>query len=89
MSCCCEDALAIFKEREGIDSDGKIVRVTIPGVDFHVYYRSERLICNQVNSPIPPYIGPPSKAPKEYYGNGTFEVDKELTSLVRNVILIE
>lgn len=56
MSFCCEDAIAVYEKRRGIDEDGKIVKVTIPGVGFHVYYRSENRVHNQTNSPIPPYI---------------------------------
>ncbi len=82
MPGCCEDALAVFEERKNMDKYPKIVKVTIPGMPSHVYYRSENYIHNQVNSPIPGYTGPTSNAPKDFYGEGTYKVDKKMMSLV-------
>jgi len=69
---CCEDALAVYEQRKDRDKNPRIVRLR--GFPFHVYYRSDNYIHNEINSPILPYSGPVSGAPEKFYGHGTYRV---------------
>jgi|GEM_PF-2296674 len=77
---CCEDAIAVYEERKGIDRKGVIVQPTHPHLDFYVYYRSENWIHSEFNTPdqFPRYTGPASGAPVEYYGPGKYKTDREI-----------
>ncbi len=63
---CAQEALTVYKERQGIDKHPQIVFETISGKKW-CYYRSEGYIENLLEgSPIPCYLGSPDEAPDEY-----------------------
>lgn len=84
---CIPYARKLFKNRVGKDTRQMIVGMLSKDQKFlgHWYYRSDQFIGNPFvimdtdGNDIPTFVGDTKDAPREYYGNGRFKVDKEET----------
>ena len=80
---CCEEAIAVYKQRASIDQDPEIVKVQIPDSDrTWSFYMANNYISNalpekEFGNPFPPYEGNARFAP-HIYNTLLIELDKEL-----------
>ena len=85
---CLSHAENTFRVRLAIgDTNPQIVQMKLRGQLIpHWYYRSKQWVDQPYFIPLiflQPYVGPAGQANPGQYGEGTFEVDEEITNLFR------
>lgn len=88
---CLGVARRTFAERSETDTNPVIVQMVLQGRPIpHWYYRSDEWVDQPYYKPsefVQPYVGPVNEAMAFLYGEGTYVVDEEMTSLCRSGLL--